>query len=90
MDSLIVVFFLDFLLIKFFWKIKIIEDCEDRFSTETLREMIYMIGVNLPIPGKVVRRLESGNEPTEEDEVLTFIHYETDPKKKNILSENVH
>ncbi|CAG8697738.1 hypothetical protein RhiirA5_476246 [Rhizophagus irregularis] len=68
----------------------IIEDCEDRFSTETLREMIYMIGVNLPIPGKVVRRLESGNEPTEEDEVLTFIHYETDPKKKNILSENVH
>ncbi|CAB4494684.1 unnamed protein product [Rhizophagus irregularis] len=66
----------------------IIEDCEDRFSTETLREMIYMIGVNLPIPGKVVRRLESGNEPTEEDEVLTFIHYETDPKKKNILSEN--
>ncbi|CAB4410999.1 unnamed protein product [Rhizophagus irregularis] len=30
----------------------IIEDCEDRFPIETLREMIYMIGVNLPIPGK--------------------------------------
>ncbi|GBC23330.1 DNA-directed RNA polymerase III subunit RPC9-like [Rhizophagus irregularis DAOM 181602=DAOM 197198] len=35
----------------------IIEDCEDRFSTETLREMIYMIGVNLPIPGKNQLRL---------------------------------
>ncbi|RIA97067.1 RNA polymerase Rpb4-domain-containing protein [Glomus cerebriforme] len=68
----------------------IIEDCEDRFSIETLREMIYMIGTNLPIPGKVVRRLESGNEPLEGDEVLTFIHYETDPKKKNNLSENIH
>ena len=42
--------------------------------------MIYTIGTNLPIPGKVVRRLESGNEPSEEDQVLTFIHYETDPK----------
>ena len=61
-------------------KLKIIEDCEDRFQIETLREMIYMIGTNLPIPGKVVRRLESGNEPSKEGEVLTFIHYETDPK----------
>ena len=68
------------LFIKFFSGIKIIEDCEDRFQIETLREVIYTIGTNLPVPGKIVRRLESGNEPSEEDEALTFIHYETDPK----------
>ncbi|CAG8646297.1 2038_t:CDS:2 [Funneliformis mosseae] len=60
----------------------IIEDCEDRFPMETLREMIYLIGTNLPMPGKVVRRLESGNEPLEDDEVLTFIHYEADPMEQ--------
>ncbi|CAI2173539.1 2151_t:CDS:2 [Funneliformis geosporum] len=60
----------------------IIEDCEDRFPMETLREMIYLIGINLPMPGKVVRRLESGNEPSEDDEVLTFIHYEADPMEQ--------
>ncbi|CAG8636035.1 22178_t:CDS:2 [Dentiscutata erythropus] len=52
----------------------IIEDCEDRFEMDTLREMVYIIGSNLPMPGKVVRRLESGDEFLD-DESMTFIHY---------------
>ncbi|CAG8812417.1 5001_t:CDS:2, partial [Racocetra persica] len=52
----------------------IIEDCEDRFEMDTLREMIYIIGSKLPMPGQVVRRLESGTESLD-DESMTFIHY---------------
>ncbi|CAG8627777.1 13816_t:CDS:2 [Dentiscutata heterogama] len=52
----------------------IIEDCVDRFEMDTLREMVYIIGSNLPMPGKVVRRLESGSEFLD-DESMTFIHY---------------
>ncbi|RIB11406.1 RNA polymerase Rpb4-domain-containing protein [Gigaspora rosea] len=52
----------------------IIEDCEDRFGMDTLRELIYIIGTNLPMPGKVVRCLESGAEFLD-DESMTFIHY---------------
>ncbi|CAG8794610.1 19933_t:CDS:2 [Gigaspora margarita] len=52
----------------------IIEDCEDRFGMDTLRELIYIIGSNLPMPGQVVRRLESGADALD-DESMTFIHY---------------
>ncbi|CAG8473055.1 9260_t:CDS:2 [Racocetra fulgida] len=45
----------------------IIEDCEDRFEMDTLREMIYIVGSKLPMPGKVVRRLESGTEALDDD-----------------------
>ncbi|CAG8470903.1 10607_t:CDS:2 [Cetraspora pellucida] len=45
----------------------IIEDCEDRFEMDILREMIYIIGSKLPMPGKVVRRLESGTESLGDD-----------------------
>ncbi|CAG8817775.1 7570_t:CDS:2, partial [Dentiscutata erythropus] len=53
----------------------IIEDCEDRFKIDALREMIYIIGTKLPIPGKVVHRLESGQENLDDDETMKFIHY---------------
>ncbi|CAG8721076.1 18814_t:CDS:2 [Acaulospora morrowiae] len=53
----------------------IIEDCEDRFQVDTLREMIYVIGTKLPMPGKVVHRLEGGQVNLDGDETMKFIHY---------------